>query len=342
MKVLSLRLLAVLLAIFFAAGCDRMDKIHTFAGYAQGTTYHISFWSREPVNLTQLEQAVSDRLKQIDEGMSGYRPDSTIEQFNAQTTTKAYPVGEEIAALVEQARVVHLASNGCYDLTIKPLFELWGFANDQFSAPEARGLQKVMTSIGMDKLQTVDQRHLRKTVSTLRADLSSIAQGYSVARIAAVLEQHENSDYLVEIGGELLTRGHKPGNKPWRIAVERPLPQERSVARIVTIDRAEPLAVMTSGTYRHFFDRDGKRYSHILDARTGRPVEHSTVSVTVLYGDAAAADAWSTALLCLGSDAGLIAANRHHIPALFIDQRNGRLEETMSRPLIELQGVSLE
>ncbi|WP_308367118.1 MULTISPECIES: FAD:protein FMN transferase [unclassified Microbulbifer] len=323
-------------------GCGRAEKIQKFAGPAQGTTYHISYWSREPVDPAQLQRAVSERLEQIDEGMSGYRADSTIEQFNVQSTTEPYWVGEEIAALVEQARRVNRASSGCYDLTIKPLFELWGFSDNRFTPPGPQKLQDTMASVGMDKLETVDGERLRKVVPALRVDLSSIAQGFSVARIAAVLEQYGISDYLVEIGGELLTRGRKPGNKPWRVAVERPLPQERSVAKIVTIDRAEPLAVMTSGTYRHFFDREGRRYSHILDARTGRPVEHNTVSVTVFFPDAAAADAWSTALLCLGSEAGLVAANRHQIPALFIDQENGQLQEAVSGPLAEFQGIEIE
>lgn len=331
-----------LVAMLSVTGCGGAEKIQTFAGPAQGTTYHISYWSREPVDPAQLQRAVSERLERIDEGMSGYRADSTIEQFNAQSTTESYPVGAEIAALVEQARRVNRASSGCYDLTIKPLFELWGFSDNRFTPPGPQKLQDTMASVGMEKLETVDGERLRKAAPGLRVDLSSIAQGYSVARIAAVLEQYGISDYLVEIGGELLVRGRKPGNEPWRVAVERPLPQERSVAKIVAIDRAEPLAVMTSGTYRHFFDSDGRRYSHVLDTRSGRPVEHSTVSVTVLYPDAAAADAWSTALLCLGSDAGLAVANRHQIPALFIDQRKGQLQEIFSEPLTELQGVTIE
>jgi thiamine biosynthesis lipoprotein len=194
----------------------------------------------------------------------------------------------------------------------------------------------------MDKVEKVGDDALRKTLPAIQIDLSSIAQGYSVGRVARVLEQQDIQDYLVEIGGELQTRGRKPGAQPWRVAIERPLPGERTVEKIITIDTLDPLAVMTSGTYRHYFDADGKRYSHILDARTGRPVEHDTLSVTVLYPEPAAADAWSTALLCLGRDQGLKVADDQGVPALFIDQTGDQLTEVYSQPLLDLQTVHIE
>jgi thiamine biosynthesis lipoprotein len=146
----------------------------------------------------------------------------------------------------------------------------------------------------------------------------------------------------VEIGGELQTKGHKPDNKPWRIALEKPLSGERTMQKIITIERTEPLAVMTSGTYRHFFDADGKRYSHILDATTGRPVDHRTVSVTVLHADPTQADAWSTALLCLGRSKGVEAANKAGIAAMFIENDDEEFKEYSSIPLGALQKVLIK
>ncbi|MBV1788434.1 FAD:protein FMN transferase [Marinobacterium sp. D7] len=337
-----LRTCAALLPFTLIVACSEPERMHAFEGFAQGTTYHVSFRAAEPVDLPALRRAVDDELGRIDKAMSGYRQDSAIEQFNAARDLTPHTTGREIVTLVQQARSVSQASEGCYDLSIKPLFDLWGFGDDRFSPPSAGAIGQTLASTGMDKVESVGDDGLRKTRPDLQIDLSSIAQGYSVGRVARVLEQRGIRDYLVEIGGELQTRGGKPDGQPWRVAIERPVPGERKVEKVITIATADPLAVMTSGTYRHYFDADGKRYSHILDARTGRPVEHATVSVTVLYPEPAAADAWSTALLCLGREQGLKVANEQGIPALFIDQNGDRLTEAYSRALQSLGSVHIE
>ncbi|MFZ5601940.1 MAG: FAD:protein FMN transferase [Pseudomonadota bacterium] len=340
-RLITLLLLLLPLSLVLA-GCTRAPALQSIEGFAQGTTYHITWWSAEAVDNAALQQAVTERFAQIDAALSGYRPDSTIEQFNSRLDTDPHQVGKEIVALVEMARAVHRASQGCYDLTIKPVFDLWGFRQDEFTPPDADKLQQTMARVGMDKLMTLDRERLRKTLPDLQLDLASIGQGYSVGQIAAVLEQAGVQDYLVEIGGELQTRGHKPGNKPWRVAVEKPIVGERKVEKILTIGQTTPLAVMTSGTYRHYFDRDGVRYSHILDARNGSPVQHNTLSVTVLNPDPTAADAWTTALLCLGVEAGKPVADQHGIAALFITADGDALQEHPSTPWQQMQGVLVE
>ncbi|MCO7021486.1 FAD:protein FMN transferase, partial [Vibrio paracholerae] len=147
--------------------------------------------------------------------------------------------------------------------------------------------------------------------------------------LAEVLKQHQITNYLVEIGGEMVVSGLKPNGDPWKIAIEKPLPGERTLQKVLAFDF--PQAIMTSGTYRHYFDQDGQRYTHIIDARTGAPVKHHTVSVTVLHDDPTQADAWSTALLCLGTTQGLEVANKNQIKALFIDELNGELVESRSK-----------
>jgi len=251
-------------------------------------------------------------------------------------------VPEEIVSLVAQARAVSVASDGCYDLTIKPLFELWGFKGDKLTPPDPAALAKTRQEIGFKQLEIVDNGHLRKQIPHLKVDVSSIAQGYSVSRISSLLELQGIHDFLVEIGGELETSGKKPGGEPWRVAVEKPLPNERSLHKIVTINQAEPLSVMTSGTYRHYFDLDGKRYSHILDTRTGAPVTHDTVAVTVLHNDPTQADAWSTALLCLGRTDGIAAADKAGIAALFIEQQGEAFNEYSTKALAELKSVAIK
>jgi thiamine biosynthesis lipoprotein len=321
-------------------GCSD-PSIQKLEGAAQGTTYHISYWSELPVDGKEIETAVKNELDTIDKTLSNYRPDSIIETFNSAENTDSQEVGNEIVSLVRIAKTVHQATQGCFDLTIKPLFELWGFRGDELTIPDDAALLKTLNRIGMEKLEVIDETHLRKKQADLKVDLSSIAQGYSVEKISKALEQKGIKNYLVEIGGELKTRGRKPHSEAWRIAVERPLPGEQTMQKIITMPTESPMAVMTSGTYRHYFDHEGKRYSHILDARTGRPVTHDLVSITVIHEDPTLADAWDTALLCLGQQDGMKVANAEKVPALFIQQQNNELVETRSDALNTLENLTI-
>jgi FAD:protein FMN transferase len=215
-----------LLLILSIESCSE-GGIQKLQGYAQGTTYHISYWSKSSVDNKSIKNLVETEFGVIDRMLSNYRGDSTIETFNSAENIESFAVGAEIVSLVRVAQVVHLASQGCYDLTIKPLFDLWGFQNEKQTVPQESAILKTMAQIGMEKLEIIDDTLLRKKQADLKVDLSSIAQGYSVERISKVLERKGIKNYLVEIGGELKTHGHKPDMLPWRIAVERPLPGEQ-------------------------------------------------------------------------------------------------------------------
>lgn len=313
------------------SGCEASSgQVHKLSGSAQGTTWHVAVWKPGGVDVTALKARIQEAFERLDRTLSNYRPDSDIQRFNAMKTTAPVEVGTEIVELVEAARDVSHASRGCYDLTVKPLFDLWGFAGGSLTVPTPATLQRQLRHVGFGKLKTPTPNELRKTDPLIHVDLSSIAQGYSVGRIASVVEAAGIKNYLVEIGGELQTRGHKPGGSPWRIGVERPLPGGHSVQNTLTIHQDAPVAVMTSGTYRHYFDAKGKRYTHVLDARTGKPVTHNTVSVTVIDDNPTMADAWSTALLCLGRKDGLSIAQKHGVAALFITTDNDHFEEVAS------------
>lgn len=330
------------LILFFSVltGCSD-PSVQKLEGSAQGTTYHISYWSELPMDGKDIETTIKNELDTIDRTLSNYRPDSIIEKFNSNENTDSQEVGNEIVSLVRIAQTVHQATQGCFDLTIKPLFELWGFRGDELTIPNDTAILKTLSQTGMGKLEVVDETHLRKRQANLKVDLSSIAQGYSVGKISRALEQKGIKNYLVEIGGELKTLGHKPDLQAWRIAVERPLPGEQVMQKIITMPKESPMAVMTSGTYRHYFDHEGKRYSHILDARTGRPVTHNLVSITIIHEDPTIADAWDTALLCLGQKEGMKVANAEKIPALFIQQQGNELIESRSDALNTLDSLTI-
>ena len=331
--------------IVLLSACSRQAPTYLIEGAAQGTRYHITYVA--PTNFSPAQQAalsgdISQELERLDKAISNYRPDSDIEVFNSQATTAPLQVSEEIVHLIEQARTVHTASGGCYDPTIKPLFDLWGFKRNVFSPPSEEALAATLQLVGMDKLITLDKTHLQKKIPNLRVDLSSIGQGYSIGKLAAILDGKGINNYIVEIGGELTTRGQKPGGKPWRLALEKPLSNVQKIAKIAVFNTTEPMSMMPSGTYHHYFDAAGKRYSHILDARTGKPIEHNSASATVLNPNPTLADAWSTALLCLGSQEGITLANAQGIAALFIDQNGEQLSEKPTQALKNLSGVTFE
>lgn len=320
----------VLLALALLAGCGR-PSLHTLEGEAQGTTWHLRWWARQPTDPAEIEHAVRAELERIDRLMSNYRADSTIERFNVVRDTKPHAVGTEIVELVTQASKIGNASGGCYDLTSKPLFDLWGFRGAVFTPPDAARVQAARAHVGIDKIEIVDARHLRKRDPESTIDLASIAQGYTVGRLAALLEAAGARDYLVEIGGELQVRGMRPDGQPWRVALERPLPDVQQIDQVLIVGGEPATAVMTSGTYQHYFDVEGRRYGHILDARDGAPVRHTTVAVTVLDEDPSRADAWSTALLCLGRADGLALAERERLRALFVEQIGDQWIESSTR-----------
>lgn len=205
-----------ILGAFLLAGCggEPQVPVQKFEGFAQGTTYHVSYWSEPAVDVKQVQAEVDKTLAELDKLLSNYRPDSEIEQFNVSSATVGQTVDAQIVALVRVAQTVSQLSGGCYDLTIKPLFELWGFQNDELHVPEQAAIDAALANVGMSKLEIVDDAHLLKKLPNLRVDLSSIAQGYSVGKVGETLEKLGLDNYLVEIGGELKSLGHKPTAKP--------------------------------------------------------------------------------------------------------------------------------
>jgi len=317
--------MAALVAI---AACRPAGGIERAEGFAQGTTYAAQWVSADVRG--DVAAALEAELARIDALLSNYRADSAIERFNAERTTARLDVPEEIVALVRAAERVHAASDGCFDPTIRPLVALWGFDGPEPSVPETAAIAETLGRVGLSRVHVLGDTALRKDAADVEVDVSGIAQGYTADRLAAVLESLGSERYLVEIGGEIIARGRKPDGAPWRVAIETPQPASGTAAiRVLTLPD-ERSAVATSGTYQHFFSADGRRYAHVLDPRTGRPVEHALVSATVLHTDGALADAWSTALLCLGPDDAMRVATDEGLAAILFVERDGVLSEWRS------------
>jgi len=323
--------LAVIVSLCLLTACQKNPET-TLSGSIQGTTYHLKAVIRG-MDVTQeaLKADVEAVFRMVDEQLSNWREDSEISRFNRQQTTDWQTVSPAILYLVSVAREIHDRTGGCYDLTVKPLFELWGFARHEQAIPSAEAIRQVLAHVGMDKLE-VDpaNRRMRKRDPHVEISLDSIAQGYTVDVLAQMLEDRGIHNYLAEIGGEMKVKGVKADGSSWRVAIEKPTPMAREVQRILELHEVAGMAVMTSGTYRNFFESGGKSYSHILDPRTGQPVTHNLLSTTVLHEDPTLADAWSTALLCVGEVEGARIAEQESLKALFIYREGNELKERMS------------
>ncbi len=316
-----------------AVGCTSSpaSSLHAVSGIAQGTTYSLQWAGGAPES--EMASAVERELARIDALLSNYRSDSTLERFNATRSTEPIELPSELMELLGLARRVYDASEGCFDPTVRPLVHAWGFDGDAPAVPAPAAIDAARATVGLDKLTLLDPMRVRKNVAALAVDMASIGQGYTAGRLADVLEQHGSTAYLAEIGGEVVARGTKPDGTAWRIGVENPVGTEAGPT--LRMPPAARTAVVTSGSYRHYLEVDGRRFGHIIDPRSGWPVEHALLAVTVVGSDAATAAAWGTALLCLGPDAAAATAERENLAALFWIGRDGNAILERSRAFEE-------
>lgn len=297
-----------------------------------GTRYVIKYIaSRRSPSSGELHRAIESRLNQIVGRMSPYLPDSEIAQLNHHPSASPMRISEDLSHVLRLALRVSEETCGAFDVTVGPAVEAYGFGPGEFraSAPRDNEGDLLRARIGYRFLELDPvARTVCKNRDDIRCDLSGIAKGYAVDCIAGLLDESDIHNYMVEIGGEVRAKGSSASNKPWRIAIERPITGAPAVHRVIELaDRS----AATSGDYRVFYLRDGRRISHTIDPRTCRPVEHNLASVTVIHTDCALADAWATALMVLGPEEGFDLAERKGLAALFlIKKENGVLADKPS------------
>ncbi len=351
----TLRLIAiafVLLAalsihrLFFAEAPNASDVL-IVQGRTMGTTFKIRIAGDglDESLRRRVEEETSRRLTQIDGWMSNWNPESEIARFNSQHDTRNFPVSPETAEIVAFAIALNEASGGAFDISVGPLVARWGFGNDaRIDGPPSKDeIAKLRSHMGAGVLRVssnsaIGGPFLGKNDPLVEIDLSAIAKGYGVDHVANGLAGLGRRDYLVEIGGEVRAKGERPGGGPWRIAIEKPLDDGRGVQFIIEL---QDEAMATSGDYRIFYIEGGKRFSHTIDPRTGRPVEGGPASVTVVAKTAAKADAWATTLMVLGEKDGLPLAEKRGIAALLlVRDENATIVERRSALFPETTRIS--
>jgi thiamine biosynthesis lipoprotein len=312
----------VFLALLALGACSARPPPEQFHGHTMGTSYSVTVASHpRGVGRETIQSVVDDVLDEVNQDLSTYDPRSDISRFNSSATTDPVVVSPSLRAVVAIAGEVSAATGGAFDITVGPLVQAWGFgvaSPAPVTVPGRSEIDRLAAEVGFAKLELVaDGRSLRKTVPAVRLDVNGIAPGYAVDLIAERFDALGVRDYLVELGGEVRARGRSARGRAWRVAVEAPFSGERKPYALVELD---DLAISTSGDYRDFRELDGVRVSHTIDPRTGTPVAHRLASVSVVHPSTALADAYSTALMVLGPEAGMALALRLGLAALFIER----------------------
>jgi len=288
------------------------------SGATMGTAFTVKVVVPVDPVVTEDEVAASIReaVDDVDYRMSTYRADSELSRFN-DFGSGPFEVSPALLEVMVEAQRISRISDGAFDITIGPLVDAWGFGPDpRTDPPEDSTIERLLAEHGFRQLVLdVDQRTVRKNTPALRCDLSAIAKGYGVDRVARRLVELGFNDFMVEIGGEVLAMGVNVEERTWRIGVERPQADRAGVWAAVELSDA---AMATSGDYRNYYERDGVRVSHTIDARTGRPVTHPLASVTVIHPSCMTADALATAISVLGPVEGRGLVEREGLAALFL------------------------
>jgi len=293
-----------------------------------GTSYSIKLVDLpQTLSLEQLSHAISDLLVRLDrEQMSTYVSTSELSRLNAA------PAGIDISLSAEMADVMALAmevaalTQGAFDVTVGPLVNRWGFGPEARRAdriPDQREIDALLERVGYQHITLDAERRSLRKQADIYVDLSGIAKGFAVDKLAEYLDGLGIDSYFIEIGGELRIRGYKPGNESWVPAIEKPLDTAPQVHNIFYA-RGESIAVAGSGDYRNYFEADGVHYSHEIDPKTGRPVTHDLAGVYVIDTTAARADALATAFMVMGAERAFVLAESLGLAAYFITRDESR------------------
>lgn len=308
----------------------RKQDLISLGGATMGTTYQVQLAGEKlaAAERTALQVLLDRELEAVNAAMSTYLPDSEISRFNRLEAWELFPVSDRFREVLVRSFEIFRLSGGSFDPTLGPLIDLWGFgaAGRTAAGPSEEEIAAARTRVGMDHLQ-LNREGMTKGTGGVEINLSAIAKGYGVDRLAALLREKGFQNFYVEIGGELYCSGRKADGSDWRIGIQ--VPAMEASFKAMEVVRLQESALATSGDYRNYVaDENGIRH-HILDPRTGRPAKHTLASVSVLAGDCMTADAVATALFVMGTEEGMTwIQGQEGMEALFIDREGDRYRIT--------------
>lgn len=280
-------------------------------GMVFGTVYHITYQSSK-----SLQKDIEAELAKVDASLSPFNERSIITAVNENRDTVVNKMFSDVFAL---AMKISDSTNGAFDITVAPLVNAWGFGFKGGAMPSRHQVDSLKALVGYHKVSLTNGR-VSKTDPRIMLDCSSIAKGYGCDVVAKFLIAKGIDNYMVEIGGEIVTRGISEKRLPWKIGVTKPTDDSLNVNQeIQTIINVTDKAMATSGNYRNFYYKNGRKYAHTIDPSTGYPVQHNILSSTVIADDCATADAYATAFMVMGLDKAKAILSRHpELMAYFI------------------------
>ena len=273
------------------------------AGLIFGTTYSVTYQCGE-----DLQEEIEAELKKVDDEFSMFNSQSIVARLN---NGEQPELSNDFIDVFKLARQVSEDTNGAFDITVAPLVNAWGFGFKHEQMPSKEQVDSLRELIGY-RYVTLNDKNITMQKPGMMLDFSAIAKGYGVDVVARLLERHDIKNYMVEIGGEITTRGINPERVPWRIGVNKPSEDALNENHeLQTILNVTDKSMATSGNYRNFYVKGGKKYAHTIDPKTGYPVQHSLLSATVLTDRCAKADAYATSFMVLGMDGAKQILERH-------------------------------
>lgn len=318
---------------------DTTTSAVTLEGDIFGTFYQITV--ADPLTeqqLEEIEQGVLDEMHDVDASMSTWRDDSELSAFNQAPLAQWQPISDEFMEVLAISQSVSQQSHGAFDVTVGSLVNLWSFGPEAEpeQIPDEAVLQQRLAEVGMDALEIDTDTAQARRLRDVYVDLSGVAKGFATDEVAAFLDRQGIANYLVNLGGEVKVKGHRDGGDGlWRIGIEVPENGTPKAQHVVGLD---DISVATSGDYRHYFEVDGKRYSHTIDPRTGRPITHRLASVSVVHPSNAWADAWATAISVMGEREGMQAAIDAELPVVMLVRQGEGWESWVSPAFVERFG----
>ncbi len=298
------------LPLFLIAAFGHAKETLIF-GKTMGTTYHIKVITGHLQKISGLKEKIDKRFEEINKSMSTYRKDSEISRFNVlKIERQKFKISRDFAQVMIKAKKLYRLTGGSWDGSIYPLVNLWGFGKSERKnrLPAKEKIASLLKNVGFHNIDLVHGRYLLKKKASISIDLASIAKGYAVDKVAELIKKNNIKNFLVEVGGEVYASGVKKDGQCWKIGVNKPR-KEAPYDEIYKIVTLKDKALATSGDYRNFFEINGKRYSHILDPKTGYPVANDVVSVSIIADTCSFADGLATAAMVMGRKKGLELIN---------------------------------
>ena len=319
--------LLLIASLLLLCSCEKSGRYVRIEGFAQGGTYHVICSPVRGVGQQALRAAIDSRLQAIDFSLSGYNKGSLLSRLNA---GEDLPLDSLFIECFTLSKAVWAETDGAFDPSAAPLFDLWGFGFTNKEKVTDRAVDSVRAFVGMDRLRLEtreDGTHLVREDPRMRLNFNAVAQGYSCDVVARYLDSLGCRAYLVDIGREIICKGLNESGTAWRIGLDKPTDGNMEEGRdLQAILEVSDCGIVTSGNYRKFYIENGQKYAHTIDPKSGRPVSHNLLSATVVAKDAATADAYATWLMVVGVDkARAILAGRPDLEALLVYEEDGQM-----------------